>query len=330
MRKIDACAHAYLHDAPSRQRLSVEASDAYFRACYQATDIVNYCSCTTTANYNLSSVLAVHKDSAVSSLCMQHHDAPQHNAGDSSRRKLLSDAAQLISYASLAVLGSAVIHRPAALAEENARRYVVIAAEPQSVRPDEVYLVSGTIECQEQAFRPSVLCDSVSSDSRSGTMQCGKLVQLCLMLGTKMLCTRTFAHTCARTYTLAESPSSGFTKYNTGPPPLLLSADTAKLADEWEGFLPERKVTRGGSNIVIVQEFGDKKKNGLAVYEVRTHAHTHTHTHARALSLIHPHTDAITYTKTRVHARTNTDTHKDTHTYTYAHDRVGLDARAFA
>jgi hypothetical protein len=26
--KSDACAHAYLHDAPSRQRLSVEAHDA--------------------------------------------------------------------------------------------------------------------------------------------------------------------------------------------------------------------------------------------------------------------------------------------------------------
>lgn len=43
--------------------------------------------------------------------------------------------------------------------------------------------------------------------------------------------------------------------------------DTSKLADEWEGFLPERKVTRGGKNIVITQEFGNKKKNGLAVYE---------------------------------------------------------------
>jgi hypothetical protein len=65
---------------------------------------------------------------------MQHHDAPQHNAGASSRRKLLSDAAQLISSASLALLGSAAIHLPAALAEENARRYVIIAAEPRKKR----------------------------------------------------------------------------------------------------------------------------------------------------------------------------------------------------
>lgn len=70
------------------------------------------------------------KASAVSSLCMQYHDAPQHNTGASSRRKLLSDAAQLISSASLAVLGSAAIHSPDALAEENAGRYVIIAAEP--------------------------------------------------------------------------------------------------------------------------------------------------------------------------------------------------------
>jgi hypothetical protein len=55
---------------------------------------------------------------------MQYHDAPQHNTGASSRRKLLSDAAQLISSA------SAALHSPDALAEENAGRYVIIAAEP--------------------------------------------------------------------------------------------------------------------------------------------------------------------------------------------------------
>jgi hypothetical protein len=44
--------------------------------------------------------------------------------------------------------------------------------------------------------------------------------------------------------------------------------DTSKLADEWEGFLPERIVKRGGKDIRIVQEFNAKKKNGLAVYEV--------------------------------------------------------------
>ena len=66
--------------------------------------------------------------------------------------------------------------------------------------------------------------------------------------------------------------------------------DTQKLADEWEGFLPgnvslyhlrghshngkltfspsaERIVKRGGQEIRIAQEFNDKKKNGLAVYE---------------------------------------------------------------
>jgi hypothetical protein len=62
------------------------------------------------------------------------------------------------------------------------------------------------------------------------------------------------------------------------------------LADEWEGFLPERKVTRGGSNIVIVLEFGDKKKNGLAVYEVLAHARTH----ARSHSYIHTPTQSHT------------------------------------
>ena len=44
--------------------------------------------------------------------------------------------------------------------------------------------------------------------------------------------------------------------------------DTSKLADEWEVFLPERIVKRGGKDIRIVQEFNAKKKNGLAVYEV--------------------------------------------------------------
>jgi len=49
---------------------------------------------------------------------------------------------------------------------------------------------------------------------------------------------------------------SGVTKY-----------DTTKLADEWEGFLPSRQVKRGGQTIFVNQEFNDKKKNGLAVYE---------------------------------------------------------------
>ena len=49
---------------------------------------------------------------------------------------------------------------------------------------------------------------------------------------------------------------SGVTKY-----------DTTKLAEEWEGFLPSRQVKRGGQTIFVNQEFNDKKKNGLAVYE---------------------------------------------------------------
>jgi len=101
---------------------------------------------------------------------MQHKEASQDNTAASSRRKLLGDTAQIVSSASLAMLGAAVLPAPGAFAEE--------------------------------IYRSDV-----------------------------------------STY------------------------DTSKLADEWEGFLPERKVTRGGKNIVITQEFGNKKKNGLAVYE---------------------------------------------------------------
>jgi len=60
--------------------------------------------------------------SASSSLCMQHKEASQDNTAASSRRKLLGDTAQIVSSASLAMLGAAVLPAPGAFAEEIYRR----------------------------------------------------------------------------------------------------------------------------------------------------------------------------------------------------------------